>query len=156
MNGEKNVVRRNKKLVFCFIMISLLSEISADFVLGSISDKLAIQIQETQQLVVQAQNKVEEQKALTQAPASMIVEEKPDGSKEVTVYASATIGLGASVSGEIIRTYLLQIVDLVALKNLYDLWKSYVDIILEVKITLILILSAVFLMQQSKRVLRVF
>jgi hypothetical protein len=129
-------------------MISLLFEISADFVLGSISDKLAIQIQDIQPLIAQEQKKEEERKALEQVPASVTVTEAPDGGKKLTIEGSANLHFEVGMSGEIIRTYLLRIVDLVAAKNVYDLWKSYIDTVLETEVAFILILSAIFRRQQ--------
>jgi hypothetical protein len=123
-------------------MISLLSQISADFVLGSISEKLAIQIQDFQQLVAQEQKRVEERKALEQVPASITVTEAPDGSKNVTIFASANLQFEVGLSGEIIRTYLLRIVDLIAMKNVYDLWKEHIDLVFETEVVFIMILSA--------------
>jgi len=140
----------NKKTVLYFIMISLLFEISADFVLGSISNKLALQIQDIQQLIVQEEKKAEERKVLEQFPASVTVTEAPDGSKNITVIISETLHVEESLSGEIIRTYLVRIVDLVAAKNVYDLWKSYIDKALEIEAAFILILSAVFRRQHRQ------
>ena len=134
---------RNHKLVLCLIIISLLSEISADFVLDSISDKLAIQIQDIQQLIAQEQKKEEEREALERIPAPVTVTEAPDGGKNVRIEASINLSIEVGLSGEIIRTYLLRIVDLVAAKDLYDLWKSYIDTVLETEVAFILILSAI-------------
>jgi hypothetical protein len=146
----KRMIIRNKKTVLYFMMISLLFEISADFVLDSISNKLAIQIQDIQQLIVQEQKKAEEQKALEQVPASVTVTEMPDGRKNMTINASINLHFELDLSGEIIRTYLVRIVDLVAAKNVYDLWKSYIDRALEIEVAFILILSAVFLRQHRQ------
>jgi len=146
----KRMIIRNKKTVLYFIMISLLFEISADFVLGSISNKLAIQIQDIQQLIVQEEKKAEERKALEQVPASVTVTEAPDGSKNMMIEASINLHFELGLSGEIIRTYLVRIVDLVAAKNVYDLWKSYIDRALETEVAFILILSAVFRRQHRQ------
>ena len=137
------MIPRNHKLVLCLIIISLLSEISADFVLDSISNKLAIQIQDIQQLIAQEQKKEEEREALERIPASVTVTEAPDGGKNVRIGTSINLSIEVGLSGEIIRTYLLRIVDLVAAKDLYDLWKSYIDTVLETEVAFILILSAV-------------
>jgi len=138
------MVSRNRKIVFCLIVIALLSEVSADFVLGSISDKLAIQIQDIQRLIVQEQERADEQtKALEQTPSSVTVTQAPDGHKNMTVLLSANLHIEANLSGEVIRTYLLRIVDLNAAKNVYDLWKSYFDAALETEALFIFGLSAV-------------
>ena len=144
------MIRRNRKLVLCLNIISLLFGISADFVLGSISDKLAVQIQDSQQLIAQEQKKAEERKVLEQVPARVTVTEAPDGGKNVTIEASANLHFEVGLSGEIIRTYLLRIVDLVAAKNVYDLWKSYIDTVLETEVIFIMILSAVFRRQHRQ------
>jgi hypothetical protein len=72
-------------------MITLLSEISTDFVLTSISDKLAIKIQDIQQLILHEQEKEEEQKALEQVSESMTVTEAPNGGKDITIVISGSV-----------------------------------------------------------------
>jgi hypothetical protein len=146
------MIIHTRKLVLCLILVSLLSEISASFVLGLISDKLAVRIQDIQQLVVQEQRKAEELKALEQVPESVTVKEAPEGGRVFKVGASLTLVFDMGLSGEIIRTYLQQIVDLVALKNVYDLWKSYTDKLVEAEVVFMLIPSAV-LQEKSKQIL---
>jgi hypothetical protein len=140
----KNMILKTKKAILCFILVSILLEISADFVLGSLSDKLTVQIQDTKRLIAQEQKKAKEEKALEQAPTSVTVTEASDGSKNITINANVNIGFGDSLSGEIIRAYSVRLVDLVALKNVYDLWKSYIDKALETEVVFILVLSAIF------------
>ena len=106
-------------------MIFLLMEVSADFVLSSISNMLSLKIQDIQGLTVQEQKRAEEQKkALEQAPLPVAIIQTPDGHKHVTVESSISLHIDFSLSGESIRTYLLQIVDLKAVKDTYDLWKD--------------------------------
>jgi hypothetical protein len=138
------MILRNKRAILYFILISIFFEISTDFVLGSISNKLSVQIQGTKRLIMQEQKKAEEEKTLKQVPASVTVTEAPDGSKNITINASVNLNFGESLSGEIIRTYSVQLVNLVAAKNIYDLWKSYIDKALEIEVVFILSLSTVF------------
>jgi len=96
--------------------------------------------------------KAEERKALEQVPASVTVTEAPDGGKNVMIEASVSLHIEVDTSGEIIRTYSLRIVDLVAAKKIYDLWKNYMDTLLETQMIFILILFAVFLQKRFRKV----
>jgi hypothetical protein len=123
-------------------MIFLLFDIAADFVLGSISNRLAMERRDIQQLIVQEQKKVEEQEALKQVPTSATVIRMSDGNENMTISSSFIFYLEVGMSGEIIRTYLQRIVDLTAAKNAYDMWKGYIDMLFETEVVLIIILSA--------------
>lgn len=146
MNMNMKMVSRNQKIVFCLVVIAfLLSEVSTDFVPSSISDMLAIQIQDIQRLIVQEQKRADEEaKALGQASSSVTITQAPDGHTFVTIGAGVNLHVGVNLSGEIIRIYWLRIVDLNAAKKVYDLWKSYFDEALETEALFIFGLFAVW------------
>ena len=126
-------------------VIALLTEVSADFVLGSISNKLTLQIQDIQGLIVQEQKRAEEQKkAVEQAPLPVAVVQTTDGHKHVTVESSDSLHFDVSLSGEIIRSYLLRIADLKTIKDTYDLWKDSIHAALLNEAIFILGLSTVW------------
>jgi len=135
---------RNHKIALFLLVIALLSEVSADFVLGSISDKLTVQIQDVQRLIVQEQERADEQKTAEQAPSSVTVTQAPDGRKNVTIEVGVSLNIEVDLSGEIIRIYRLRIVDLNNAKNAYDLGKRYLDIALETEAIFIFGLSVIW------------
>jgi regulator of RNase E activity RraB len=143
------MIVRKWKFAFCLIVVSLVSEISAEFVLGSISDKLSIQIQDIQQLIVQEQ-RAEEAKKLEQVSPSMTTTETSDGHKSVVVEFIEDSQAEASLSGEIIKTHLQRIVDLIVAKNVYDLWTSYFRTLLETELAFIMIFSGVLRSQYGR------
>jgi hypothetical protein len=130
---------RTCKVELCLLVIFLLVAVAGDFVTQSISDQLTVQIRDTQQLIAQEQEKVEEQnKAQEQTPAAVTVTYLPSGTKLMTVTCGVNINLEVDLSGEIIRNLSLKLVDLQTAKNLWDLWNSYFDAILEAWAMLIL------------------
>jgi len=140
----------NHKIALFLMIIALLSEVSADFVLGSISDKLTIQIQDIQRLIVQEQERADKQETSEQAPSSVTVTQAPDGRKNMTIEASVGLNFEVDLSGEIIRIYRLRIVDLNNAKNAYDLGKRYLDTALETEVIFMFGLS---MMWELKRLL---
>lgn len=138
------MIARKPVTILCLLLISLIVSISGDFVTKSLSDKLTLQIQETQRLIVEEQEKMDEQKKLQdQTPAPVTVVEMPDGSKQMAVKLGVSLSIAADLSGEILRTYQLKLVDLKTMKGLYDMWNRAFKMLIEAEAALIIGLSLV-------------
>jgi hypothetical protein len=108
-------------------MATLLAEFSTGFVLGVLSDKLSIEIKGIQELITQEQKRAEEQKeTLERTPMPVAIVQTPDGHTYMTFEGGVNLDFEVGLSGEIIRTFLIRIVDLVTVKNTYDFWKDFV------------------------------
>ena len=136
------MIVRKTETVLCLLIISLLVGFSSSFVTKSLSDKLTLQIEETEQLIVEEQEKIEEQKIMQdQTPSPTTVIEMPDGSKQVTVHASLSLAFQVGLSGEILRTLNIKLIDLKTAKGLYDMWNRSFKMLMEAEATLIIGLS---------------
>lgn len=128
------MIIKNKKTAMYLLIISLFVSIAGDFVVSSISDKLTWQIRDTQRIITEEQ----ERARVESPPSSVNIVEFPDGHKEVTVTAFASIGFEAGLAGEIIKFYSARLIDLVTLKNLFDLLEFFFKTTFEIEAMFIL------------------
>ncbi len=136
------MIAKNRKTLVCLFIISLLVSVSGSFVTKSLSDALTQPIKDTQRLIMEEQERIEEQKKLQeQTPSHVTIIHMPDGSKQMTVTAGASLNVAAGSSGEIVRTYMQKLVELKTAKGLYDLWNFTFKTLFEAELALILGLS---------------
>jgi hypothetical protein len=126
------------------IAVLLVADFSGSIVADSVSKILAIPMQETQQIISEEQ----ERERVQASSSSVGLSKTADGKTGVSVLGSISLNFETKVSGEILKTYFKELVDLVMLKEIWDFVRDCFNMLFEIKVAFLL---CIFMVEETKR-----